>query len=57
MTREQMIAEFGEPGVQNPKIIDLIEIDPFSDKVVLVIIEHRAWGAGPHQFHAVPRNC
>jgi hypothetical protein len=53
MTREQMIAEFGEPGVQNPKIMDLIEIDPVSDKVVLVMIEHRAWGAGPHQFQQI----
>ncbi len=51
--REQMIAEFGEPGVQKPKIIDLIEIDPVSDKVVLVMIEHRAWGAGPHQFQQI----
>ena len=53
MTREQMIAEFGEPGVQNPKIMDLIEIDPVSDKVVLVMIERRAWGAGPQQFQQI----
>ena len=44
ITREQMVAEFGEPGVQNPKIMDLIELDPASDKVVLVMIERRAWG-------------
>jgi hypothetical protein len=53
MTREQMIAEFGEPGVQNPKIVDLIEIDPVPNTVVLVMIEHRAWGAGPDQFQQI----
>ena len=50
MTREQMIAEFGEPGVQNPRIMDLIEMDPVSEKVVLVMIEQREWGVGPQQF-------
>jgi hypothetical protein len=53
MTREQMIAEFGEPGVENPKIMDLIEIDPVSAKVVLVMVERRAWGAGPEQFRQI----
>ena len=28
MTREQMVAEFGEPGVENPKLMDLITVDP-----------------------------
>ena len=27
MTREQWIAEFGEPSVENPAIVDLIEVD------------------------------
>ena len=53
MTRAQMVAEFGEPGVENPKIMDLIELDPASDKVVLVMIERRAWGAGPQQFRQI----
>ena len=53
MTREQMVAEFGEPGVENPKIMDLIEVDPASDKVVLVMIERRGWGAGPQQFQQI----
>jgi hypothetical protein len=53
MTREQMVAEFGEPGVENPKLMDLIELDPASDKVVLVMIERRAWGAGPEQFRQI----
>ena len=53
MTREQMIAEFGEPGVQNAKIIDLIEIDPSSELVVLAMIERRAWGADPRQFQQI----
>jgi hypothetical protein len=46
ITREQMVAEFGEPGVQNPKIMDLIEMDSVSEKVVLVMIERRAWDGG-----------
>jgi hypothetical protein len=45
-----MVAEFGEPGVQNAKVIDLITLDAASDKVVLVMIERRAWGASPKQF-------
>lgn len=50
MTREQMIAEFGETGVQNPMIVDRIEVDPVSGRVVLVMIERRAWGADPRQL-------
>jgi hypothetical protein len=53
MTREQMVAEFGEPGVQNPRIMDLIEMDPVSEKVVLVMIEQREWGADPRQFQEI----
>jgi hypothetical protein len=53
MTREQMVAEFGEPGVQNPKLVDLIEADPKADKVVLVMIEPRAWGDDPQQFQQI----
>lgn len=50
MTREQMLAEFGEPGVQNPMIVDLIERDPTSGRVVLVMVERRPWNSDPHQF-------
>jgi len=53
MTREQMVAEFGEPGVQNPRIMDLIEMDPVSEKVVLVMIERRMWGADSQQFQEI----
>jgi len=53
MTREQMQAEFGEPGVENPKIIDLITTDASSGAVVLVMIERRAWGASPLQFKQI----
>jgi hypothetical protein len=45
LTREQMVAEFGESGVQNPKVIDLITLDKASDTVVLVMTERRPWGA------------
>jgi hypothetical protein len=53
ITREQMVSEFGEPGVENPKVVDLITVDPASDKVVLVMIERRAWGASPQQFQQI----
>lgn len=50
ITREQMIAEFGEDGVQNPVVIDLITLDKASDTVVLVMTERRPWGAVAQQF-------
>jgi hypothetical protein len=53
MTREQMEAEFGAAGVQNPKIMDLITVDPISDKVMLVMMERRPWGASRRQFHEI----
>jgi hypothetical protein len=53
MTREQMIAEFGEPGVQNPAIVDLIEPDDASGQVVLVMIERRGWDGHPEQFRQI----
>ena len=53
ITREQMLAEFGEPGVENPKMIDLITLDPTTDKVVLAMIERRPWGAAPNQLQQI----
>ena len=53
MTREQMVAEFGEPGVENPKMVDLITTDSATGRVVLVMIERRAWGASPQQFQQI----
>ena len=53
MTHEQMIAEFGEPGVENPKIVDLIETDASSDHVVLVMKERRDWSASAEQFRQI----
>ncbi|MDA0815905.1 MAG: hypothetical protein O2930_13770 [Acidobacteria bacterium] len=50
MTREEWVAEFGEPSVENPNIVDLIEVDPASGQVVLVMIERREWDSGPQQF-------
>ena len=40
-----MVAEFGDTGVQNPAVIDLITLDKASDVVVLVMTERRRWGA------------
>jgi hypothetical protein len=53
ITREQMIAEFGEPGVQNPAILDLIRSDRESGTVVLTMFERRRWGAGPDQLQQI----
>jgi hypothetical protein len=53
MTREQMVAEFGAPGVQNPMIMDLITADPTSGDVVLVMIERRPWGGHPLQLKQI----
>jgi len=53
MTREQMVSEFGEPGVENPMLLDLISVDPATDKVVLTMIERRAWGASERQFQQI----
>ena len=48
-----MLAEFGAPGVENPKVMDLIEVDPATDKVVLTMFERRTWGASPQQFQQI----
>jgi hypothetical protein len=53
LTREQMVTEFGEPGVENPMLLDLISVDPATDKVVLTMIERRAWGASARQFQQI----
>ena len=53
MTREQMVAEFGEPGVENATLMDLIEVDPVSADVVLVMIERRPWGTDPRQVRQI----
>lgn len=50
ITREQMVEQFGETGVQNPTVIDLIRYDPDIAKVVLHMYERRAWGASDRQF-------
>jgi hypothetical protein len=53
ITREQMLSEFGAPGVENAKVVDLISVDPVSGKVVLTMIERRAWGASAQQFQQI----
>lgn len=37
-------------GVTNPRVIDLIALDPSSDEVVLSILETRPWGSDPSQL-------
>ena len=53
LTREQMIAEFGDTGVQNPAVVDLITLDKASDTVVLVMTERRPWDATREQFKQI----
>ena len=48
-----MLSEFGAPGVENAKVVDLISVDPASDKVVLTMIERRLWGASDQQFQQI----
>lgn len=50
MTREQMVAEFGAPGVQNARIVDLITPDAERDRVILAMFENRPWGASARQL-------
>jgi hypothetical protein len=53
ITQAEMLAEFGGPGVENPKVVDLISVDPATGNVVLTMIERRAWGASDHQFQQI----
>ena len=53
ITREQMLSEFGAPGVENSKVVDLISVDPASGQVVLTMIERRPWGASDRQFEQI----
>ena len=53
MTKEQMLAEFGGPGVENPQVLDLITVDPASGDVILVMVERRRWGESPLQLKQI----
>lgn len=48
-----MLAEFGQPGVENPAVIDLITADADGETVILVMIERRPWGASAQQFKQI----
>lgn len=50
MTREEMEAEFGRPGVENANIVDLVTVDVVTNAVLLVMFERRKWGASERQF-------
>ncbi|MDZ4697260.1 MAG: DUF6572 domain-containing protein [Deltaproteobacteria bacterium] len=52
-TKEAIEGEFGQPGVQNPMMLDLIALDPATDMVVLTMIERRAWGTDPRQIQQI----
>jgi len=53
LTREEMVAQFGDTGVQNPAVVDLITLDKASDTVVLVMTERRPWGAAAEQVKQI----
>lgn len=44
-SRDEMEAEFGRPGVENPNVLDLITPDRNASRVFLVMIERRGWGS------------
>lgn len=48
-----MVSDFGEPGVENAMLLDLVTLDPDTGKVVLAMIERRAWGDHPRQFQQI----
>jgi hypothetical protein len=37
-------------GVDNPKVVDLIRLDPERGEVVLLMLEQRPWSAAPEQL-------
>ena len=37
-------------GVHNPKVVDLIRLDPERDEVMLLMLEQRPWGSAPEQL-------
>ena len=43
ISRDEMVHEFGEPGVENPRIVDLIQADDEKNDVALIMIERRRW--------------
>jgi hypothetical protein len=53
LTREEMVAQFGDTGVQNPMVIDLITLEKASDTVILVMTERRPWGVPATQFKQI----
>lgn len=53
ITREQMESEFGTPGVQNSKLLDLVTLNATSGKVSLVMFERRAWGESARQLQEI----
>ena len=45
-----MTQEFGEPGVENPRVVDLVSPDPKSGAAVLLMIERRPWNGTQTQL-------
>lgn len=43
ISREDLARRFGEPGVENPNIVDLITPGPGPERVTLVMTERRGW--------------
>jgi len=43
MSRDDLVRQFGEPGVENPDVVDLITPGPGPERVTLVMIERRGW--------------
>jgi hypothetical protein len=48
-----MVSEFGEPGVENQMLLDLVTHDKDRDVVVLAMFERRRWGTAAMQFRQI----
>lgn len=52
-TPEDFAREFGEPGVENPRLVDLVLPDETVQRVTLVMFERRPWEAGMTQLKQI----
>ena len=47
---EPQASEVETRGVHNPRVVDLIRFDSETDRVVLLMLEERAWDSDPDQL-------
>jgi hypothetical protein len=52
-TPEDFVREFGEPGVENPRLVDLVLPNETVQRVTLVMFERRPWTGGMTQLKQI----